>query len=82
MIIQAVFDLLFMVVYAICGFIPVADWTIPSGVVSTISSIIHTCCYFLPMDTVIAILGIVIWFNIFRVVVSFIKTLWQIIPFL
>lgn len=82
MILETVFGFLFEILYRILWVFPTADWSIPNNVLDTVRNIIETCCYFLPMDTVVSILAIVIWFNIFKIGVSFIKTLWQIIPFL
>lgn len=82
MIVESIFNLLFSFVFGIFQLFPSANWTIPDGVFNTVQGIIGACCYFLPMHTVVAILGIVLWINIFRIGVSFIKTLWQIIPFL
>lgn len=82
MILEFIFNCLFKVVYTVIGVFPDVNWSVSKNVFDTVSGIIRTCCYFLPMDTVATILAIIIWVNMFKIGVSFIKTLWNVIPFL
>lgn len=82
MILEFVFNCLFRVLYTIIGVFPDVNWSVSKNVIDTVSGIIRTSCYFFPMDTVVAILAIIIWVNMFKIGVSFLKTLWDIIPFL
>ena len=38
-------------------------------------------CYFFPLDTVLQIISIVIAFGLFRVGIRFVKTIWELLPF-
>ena len=46
----------------------------------TIFGYLSMVCYFLPMDTVTAILAVTIVLFNFRIIVSILKTLWGILP--
>ena len=42
---------------------------------------VRVVCYFLPMDTVISILGLIVSLVVFRISVRLGKTIWELIPF-
>lgn len=54
-----------------------ADAVINSGVFTYIRAAI----YFLPIGTVLSILGLQVAFWVFRIIVSLVKTVWDVLPF-
>ena len=48
--------------------------------VQTVIDILSVISYFFPWDTVLAIVGIMIGLHSIRVVVAFLKALWDILP--
>lgn len=80
MIVESIFNALFLITSSLFNLLPGSSWVIPQNVLTTVESILQTCCYFLPMDTVIIILGIVYSINLFKIFISFLKTFWDILP--
>lgn len=58
------------------------NFTFDGGVLNTISGIINFIAWVLPLDTVFILITISFGLMTFRVIVSFLKTLWSIIPIL
>ena len=58
------------------------EWAADSDIIATFSVFIRMVCYFLPMDTVVLILGLIVSFAVFRVVIRLIKTIWELLPFI
>lgn len=82
MIVEALFDLLFSILEDFLSFIPDVSWTVEGSFFDVFLDVLKMVCYMFPMDTVTSILTIVIAVNIFRVVIAFIKAVWDLLPFL
>lgn len=54
--------------------------SIPEALLGKISDFFAFIFWFLPMDTVYAILTITMALMVFRITISFIKTIWQLLP--
>lgn len=55
-------------------------WDVGSAKWSTFFDIVRSICYFLPVDTISTIVGLIVSFAIFRVVIRLIITIWDLLP--
>lgn len=62
--------------------IPDINVSVPADVLNGILTFFDLAGYFLPMDTVCTVLLISVIIHNFRIGVSFLKTIWQLIPIL
>lgn len=60
--------------------LPDIAWNPSSGAMSTFIDILDCVMYMFPVATVTTIIGLVIALNVFRVFVSIIKTIWELLP--
>lgn len=81
MITQAILDLFFGVVTIVFGLLNPVTITFDAASLATFFDVIASINYLFPLATVAKILGIVIALQVFRVIVAFVKFLWDIIPF-
>lgn len=81
MIIDGIIGALLGVIYNIIDLIPDINYSINLTFIDTVLTIIRSVGYFLPMPTVITIASMSISITLFKVVISFLKTFWDILPF-
>ncbi len=82
MILEGILNVLFSAADSLFSILPDVSWDVDSGVFTAFFDILRMVGYLLPMSTVIAILRIVIVINAFKIGVSIVKTVWDLIPFL
>lgn len=81
MILEGIFNVIFAMFDGVVSILP--DFSgIDLGFLDTALSVISGVCYFLPMGTVGAIFAILVSLMAFRIAVSLIKTLWELLPIL
>ncbi len=75
-------NIIFALVTGILNSFKLADfaWGVTAETLQPFLDIVKSICYFLPMETISVIVGLVIWFGIFRIVIRLIKTLWDLLP--
>lgn len=76
----ALFDLIFGIVNGLFSVLPDINWSIDNAAFQSFVGMTKIALYLLPMGTVLTILNIVIWITIFRIIISVIKTLWELLP--
>lgn len=81
MITESFFTLLFNCIRGLLALIPDISWEVNPEVFDSFFSFIHMAGYLLPMQTVIVILGIIFSFNLFKIIIAIIKTIWSVLPF-
>lgn len=81
MITQAILDILFGVATIVLGLTNPFTIAFDLTALSTFFDIIASINYLFPLSAVVWILGIVIALQVFRIIVAFVKFLWDIIPF-
>lgn len=81
MITEAFMNFLFNVSKTLFALIPDISWDVNEEVFDSFFQFIRMAGYLLPMGTVITILGIIFAFNVLKIVISIIKTIWAILPF-
>lgn len=82
MILETIINILFLPLQALLSLLPDISWNVENNFLNSILDIFQVVCYLLPMKTVVAILTIIIAINVFKIVISIIKTIWQLIPLL
>ena len=73
-------DVIFSVLSGMLAMLPDITWSPDSNWVEVVLSVMKVVGYLVPWDTVVAIISIVISFTIFRIVISIIKTIWDLLP--
>lgn len=80
MIGEFILNIVFGIVEGLLALLPDMSWSIEVSKFSAFASVIRTVTYLLPMDTVTAILSIIIAITVFKVIISLIKTIWELLP--
>lgn len=81
MITEAFFNSIFTGLRGLFSLLPDISWEVNPEVFESFFSLLRLAGYLLPMGTVVTILGIIVGFNVFKIVVSLIKTIWALFPF-
>ena len=81
MIVEGIADLIFNIVQGMLSMLPDIKWDVDNSVFSIFFDVLEMVCYLLPMPTVLTILSFVIMINMFKIVISIIKTIWDLLPF-
>lgn len=82
MITESVFNVFFFLVNALLSLLPNVSWTVNADSFTKFFEIIRVVCYFLPMSTVVIILGLVVAINFFKIFVSLVRMVVEFIPFM
>lgn len=80
MISEFFLNIVFNIVSGMFALLPDFSWNVDSSVFSHIMDILKFAGYIFPWSTVVAIAGLIVSISIFRIVVSAIKTLWDLLP--
>lgn len=82
MIGEFILNIIFGIVTSILNSFSIGDitWNVAAEQLSPFMSIVATVCYFLPLDTISTIVGIIVAFAIFRAVIRLIVTIWDLLP--
>lgn len=75
-------NIVFGIVTSILNSFSLGDitWDVASDQLSPFMSLVSTVCYFLPIDTISTIVGLIVAFAIFRAVIRLIVTIWDLLP--
>ena len=80
MIVEGLLTLIFGIVSGFFSLLPEVTWSVDTSAFSYFMSILRVAGYVFPWSTVVAIASIVFALAIFRIVVAFIKTIWDLLP--
>lgn len=80
MVTEGIIDLVFRIVEGLLSLLPDISWDVDGTVFDIFFDVLEMVCYLLPMGTVLSIFLIVVGLTMFRVVISFIKTIWDLLP--
>lgn len=72
----------FELVYGLLSLLPDLEWTMDTTILVTVVQFLQVIFYIVPVGTVVQILFIQLTLQTFRITVSLIKTIWQLIPVL
>ena len=80
MVTEGIINIIFGIVEGLLAFLPEISWNVDGSLFDIFFDVLEMVCYLLPMGTIITIIHLVISFIMFRVVVSLIKTIWELLP--
>lgn len=80
MVTEGIINLVFGIVEGLLSLLPDISWNVDGTVFDIFFDVLEMVCYLLPMGTVFAIFLIVVGLTMFRVVISLIKTIWDLLP--
>lgn len=81
MISEFFLNIVFNIIYRFLGLCPEISWSVDSSAFQILGDVFSIAGYLLPMGTIRLIFGLVVALTLFRIVISFGKTLWDILPF-
>lgn len=81
MIFEGIFNIVFSVLQVLLSFLPDISWDVNNTVFDVFFDVLHMACYLLPVTTIIHIFSIILVITNFRIAVSFVKTVWSLLPF-
>ena len=81
MITEGFFNILFSMLGVLFSLLPDVSWDVNNNVFDAFFDILHFAGYLLPMTTIIIILKIIFSLTMFRIGVSLVKTIWNLLPF-
>ena len=80
MITDKLLDIVFSFLNSILDALPVMDLEVDFSVLNAFLDIVGTCLYFFPWQKVLPILGIIMMLQVWRILISIIKVIWQLLP--
>ena len=80
MIGEGLLNIIFAIVSDIFSLLPDISWSVDTPFFDCLISFIRMVGYLLPWETVTAICGLIVALTLFRIVVAFIKTIWDLLP--
>lgn len=80
MISEFLLNIVFGIVEGALSILPAFDWNIKSSFFQGALDVIRVAGYLLPMDTIATMISIVVFLTLFRIAVSLIKTIWELLP--
>lgn len=80
MITEGLINIFFGIVSGIFTLLPEVSWSVDTSAFEYFLSILKVAGYVFPWSTVVAIALIVFSISIFRIVISFVKTIWDLLP--
>lgn len=81
MISEFFLDIVFNIVSGFFGMLPEFSWSVETSAFQYFLSILQVAGYMFPWSTVVTICGLIVGLSIFRVVIAFIKAIWDLLPF-
>lgn len=82
MVTDKLLDIVFGFLEKMLDKLPLMNISIDFSAVHSFLSIVGTALYFFPWQKVAPILAIIILLQVWRILVSIIKTIWSVLPFL
>ena len=82
MIFENILNVLFDLSIRIFEVLPDISWSVDNSALPTFLGFISVIMYILPMNTITSLLGVVFSLILTRFAIAFVKSLWDLIPFL
>lgn len=80
MISEFLLNIVFKIVSGLLSLLPPIDFSVDSSAFEYFLGIVRVVSYMLPMRTVSVIVGLIVSLTIFRIVIAFIKSIWDLLP--
>lgn len=81
MIVEGLLSVIFTIVSGFLSLLPSVSWSVDTSAFQYFISILQVAGYIFPWGTVVAISTIVFSLAVFRIVIAFIKSIWDLLPF-
>lgn len=81
MITEFFLNIIFNIVSGFLSMLPDFSWSVDTSAFQYFLSILQIAGYVFPWSTVVAICSLIVGLSIFRVVIAFIRTIWDLLPF-
>lgn len=81
MLFDALINLIFDLVESILDGLPVMQLDVDFGVLNGFLDFVSMCLYFIPWRLLLPILAIIIMLQTWRIIVSVIRVVWELLPF-
>lgn len=81
MISEFFLNIIFNIVSGFLNLLPDFSWSVETTAFQYFMSILQIAGYMFPWGTVVAICSLIVSLAIFRVVIAFIRTIWDLLPF-
>lgn len=82
MVTDKLLDIVFNFLESILDKLPVMDISVDLSVINGFLNIVGSVLYFFPWQKVAPILAIILLLQVWRILISIIKTIWSVLPFL
>ena len=80
MVTEFLIEIIYNIVVGLLSLLPDISWDVDSSVFSYFIGILQAAGYMLPMGTVSTIVGLIVALTTFRVVISVVRTIWDLLP--
>lgn len=80
MIVEGILNGVFAIVEALLRLLPDISWNLDTTAFNVFLDILEMVCYLLPMPTIVTIVTLVIGLVTFRIIISLIRTIWELLP--
>lgn len=80
MVTEFLLDIVFDIVTGLFTLAPEITWTVDTTAFTYVRDILSVVGYLLPMDTIFAIVVMIVSITVFKVVIALITTLWDLLP--
>lgn len=80
MISEFLLNIVFNIVEGVFSILPNFQWSVENSFFSTALDMVRLACYVLPMETISAIIILINFLLLFRIIVSILRTIWDILP--
>lgn len=80
MIVEKMIDIVFNIVNSVLSLLPDISWSVSGSAFETFLEYLRMVCYLLPMQTVAMVVYLVVAITGFRIIISLLKTIWEILP--
>ena len=80
MIGEFLLDIAFGILSGLLSMLPDFSWNVDTSAFSYFLSILQVAGYIFPWGTVLRIIGIIFSISVIRIVISVIKTIWDLLP--
>ncbi len=82
MVTDKMLDIVFSFLESVLDKLPVMDISVDLSVINGFLNIVGSVLYFFPWQKVAPILAIILLLQMWRILISIIKTIWSVLPFL
>lgn len=81
MILELLMNVFFKFLNVIFDMLPVMEWELPANAIETFLSYLDVAAYFVPVLAVCHILFIILYIELFKIAIAYVRMIWSILPF-